>query len=425
MTVRFEFDWFDPGPSPDRIAQLTMAELRITAGTRAITAAVDRQTRTYRESVITPLFNIAEWLVANWCHLRYEIADTGDQRGGFASRHNLAHAGDGFALPDLTITPASDTRTQLRWARSDLRHAKVEFLEEGGLVVEREALEAGFRDLIEAVLTRLQTDGRTAIAADGLGQAWSALNNLDESETVFSRAAALVGVDPFDVQDDVADRIIDFWNSTDVSVREDALAAAEGMELTAISRWLASAKETVQAAPRRNRWSELRQGLPLPTSSREPWTWGYEAARVVRERIGLDGGFVDLEEGPAAIPYESRTVPTTRIHGLVGTDTPQCVIAPRGHATGTRFLQARALGDYLRRSTAKYGLLSSAASDQQARSRAFAAEFLAPAASLEDRITSDRVDGEQIDDLGHEFGVYTEVIRRQIQNHGIADIISY
>ena len=79
----------------------------------------------------------------------------------------------------------------------------------------------------------------------------------------------------------------------------------------------------------------------------------------------------------------------------------------------------------LGRTTTGPGLLSSLATDRQAQSRAFAAEFLAPAASLRDRITAKRVPSEQIDDLGREFRVSTELIRRQIQNHDLAAITAY
>ena len=424
MTVRFEFDWFDSGSSPDRLSELTMAELRITADKRAITAVVDRLTNTYRESVIIPLFNIADWLVANWCNIRYEVADMEGQDPEFASRHNLAWAGSGFALPELTITPASETRMQLKWVRSDLQYAQVAFLQEGSLVVEREELEAEFRKLIDAVLNRLQADAETAVAAEDLSRNWSAINNLDDRELEFSRAAALFGVDPFDVEDHVAELIIGFWNGTDASVREDALAVARGLELTSITNWLEDARRTVQAGQRSGEWPRIRQGLQLPTLGPEPWTWGYETARAVREGIGANGCSIDLDNGPLAIPYESREVPTARLHGLVGADTPQCVVARR-RQTGTRFLQARALGDFLGRPTAEFGLLSSVATDSQARARAFAAEFLAPSASLDSRISTQRVDSEQIDDLAHEFLVSSEVIRRQIQNHRIAEIISY
>ena len=98
--------------------------------------------------------------------------------------------------------------------------------------------------------------------------------------------------------------------------------------------------------------------------------------------------------------------------------------ASRGHS-GTRFLIARALGEYLGRSAPGTGLLTSLSTDSQAHSRAFAAEFLAPAAALRRRLPGNSVEPERADDLAREFGVSSELIRRQIQNHGLATVVEY
>lgn len=103
-------------------------------------------------------------------------------------------------------------------------------------------------------------------------------------------------------------------------------------------------------------------------------------------------------------------------------DTPACVTAPRGES-GRRFLLARALGEYLGRSAPGPALLSSLSTDSQAQSRAFAAEFLAPAASLRERLAGRSMEVERADDLAREFNVSSELIRRQVQNHGLAMII--
>ena len=425
MSVRIRFEWVDSGPSPDKLAQATMATLRVDTDAGTVTATVDRRSRLYSNEIIVPLFSVAEWLVTNWWHLLYEVADTNEPTPEFESRHNLAFVGDGFVLPRLTIAPASSTRMHLAWTRHKPRYARIEFLDDGYQHVEREELEAEFRGLIEAVLERLHADPATSAAAENLGRTWSAVNSLGDDEVEFSRAAALFGVDPFDVRDDVADAIVAFWGRTNPSVREDALALADGAELSSIADWLDDVMRTVKGKRHGSDWSSIRGELPPPAPTVEPWVRGYDLARSVRERVGGNGGPIDLRRtGPLAVPCRQTQPPSTRIHGLVGADTPACATAPRGD-WGTRFLQARALGDFLGRTTTGPGLLSSLATDRQAQSRAFAAEFLAPAASLRDRITAKRVPSEQIDDLGREFRVSTELIRRQIQNHDLAAIAAY
>ena len=105
--------------------------------------------------------------------------------------------------------------------------------------------------------------------------------------------------------------------------------------------------------------------------------------------------------------------------------TPSCVIAPRGES-GTRFLLARALGDYLDRTETSAAILTSLATDRQVQNRAFAAELLAPAEAIRAALPSaNPVAPERVDELAYEFGVSGEVIRRQIENHGIAGIAEY
>ena len=104
---------------------------------------------------------------------------------------------------------------------------------------------------------------------------------------------------------------------------------------------------------------------------------------------------------------------------LVAADSPACMTTPHDESS-RRFLLARALGDYLGRSEHGASILSSLATDRQARSRAFAAELLAPAESLRERLSDHPVPPERVDDLGQEFGVSSLVIRHQIENHHLA-----
>lgn len=195
MSVRFRFGWVDSGPSPDKLAQSTMAVLRVDTDSGTVTATVDRRNGIYSSEIVVPLYNVAEWLVTNWWHLWYEVPDTNEQPPDFESRHNLAFVGDGFVLPQLNITSSSSRRAQLAWTRHKPPHARIEFLDEGSQTVEREELEAEFRNLIDAVLERVCADPQARVAAHHLRRAWNAVNDLEDDEVEFSRAAARFGVD--------------------------------------------------------------------------------------------------------------------------------------------------------------------------------------------------------------------------------------
>ena len=424
MTIRFHFDWVDAGSSPDKLAEVTMASLRISAGGSTITAVIDRQSRRYSDMITVPLFNIAEWLVFNWFSVWHEVADTKERAAGFEARHNLYFAGDGFVLPKLTIAPISPERIDLQWTKYRPRHARIEFLEAGSQSVERPELEAELRTLIDSVLQRTQEKPETKTASEGLRRVWDGLNNLDEDEVEFSRAASLFGADPFDIDDATAAIVTDFWENSDPSVREDALALSGGRELTTVANWLSRAQSALGEWRVHNDWAVVRDELPEVEFGGLPWEGGYKLARKVRRCVGENGGPMDLDQGSATVPYKQVSPPSRRIQGLVGAGAPACVMGPR-NSSSTRFVQARALGDYLGRSGDGYGVISSLATERQAQSRAFAAEFLAPAKSLRDRIRSEFVDSDQIEDLGREFRVSTEVVRRQVENHKIARLPFY
>ena len=401
-----------------------MAALRIDADSSTITAVVDRPDRSYSNTINVPLFSVAEWLVLNWFSIWHELADAGEQSLDFDSRHNLGVAGDGFALPRLLISPASSERMYLEWTGYRPQHSRIEFLEKGSQSVERQELDTELRTLVEAVLQRTQANPETKVASDELCRVWSALNNLANDEAEFSRAAALFGADPFEIEDQDAAVIIKFWRNAHASVREDALAVARGAGLTPVADWLKRAQSALSDTGRHTDWPKVRDWLPAVAPVDRPWDRGYELARRARSEVKENGGPVDLQKGPAAVPYMDVSPPSMRIQGFVGDDGPACAMAPRS-ALGRRFIQARALGDFLGRSTTGFGLLSSLATERQAESRAFAAEFLAPSASLRQRISTERVDSEQIDDLAREFSVATAVIEHQIRNRRIAEIVSF
>ena len=418
MSVRFRFNWVDSARSLDSAERRTMAALSIDAGNATVTSVLDKRNGVYRDHVVVPLFHVAEWLVAHWWHLWNEIPDTGPQRPGFGSRHDLAFAGDGFVLPHLEMITLSE-RVQMRWTRWKPRHAPIEFVEEAEIQVGRVELETELRNIVDAVLERLRDFEDSQAAVCSLAGAWDAINTLDSDERDFSRAAALLGLDPFDVQDSEATAIAAFWDRVAPAIREEALASATEDTLSSVSNWLEEALESLGRVESGTEWAAIRDVIQSPPTT-EPWRQGYELARSVRDEIGLgDGRFDFPSQGPLALSHEVAELPSSRIQGLVAAHVPACITG-LGSLPGQRFLLARAVGDYLSRPEPGAGILSSLLTDRQARSRAFAAEFLAPAQSLSERLETGFADEQTIDDLGVEFGVSSYVIQHQIKNHKLA-----
>ena len=424
MSVRLQFDWVDAVRSPDALARCTMAKLRIQAAGADIISVVDRRDRSdrdrRRDHVVVPLHHVAEWLAVNWHHLFHEIEDTEESRPGFETRHDLAFAGDGFVLPHLVISPASGGMN-LRWSPSKPRFVNLEFAGSGQARVPAEDLEHEFRALIEAVIDKLHGEN---LELPALAEAWGAVDALDPEEREFVRAAALLGVDPFDVGDAVADAIVGFWQETPPNLREDALAGARPDSLSQVGTWLRSGLEIVEAVAAGSGidWNGLRRSRPVLRPG-PAWAQGYELARWTHAELGAGDRHTGLAlEVLSAIPRHEMPSPSATLQGLVASNTPACVTPPR-EESGARFLRARALGSFLARPEPAASILSSLATDAQACSRAFAAELLAPAKSLRERLNEGLATPDKVDALAGEFGVAPLVIRHQIENHALASFV--
>lgn len=423
MTVTaFQFNWLDVASSPDRLSQATMAELAIRVGDSFVTSVLDRRARSHRDHVFVPLLHVAEWLVTNWWHIWHEIEDLGShpQRTGFESRHDLAYAGNGFVLPKLTIVPLGN-RMHLRWSRWRPAHAPIEFLDEHNTYVDRVELEAQFRSLIDAVLERLRDQ---ECPVEPLEREWQTINSLDSYELEFCQAAALLGLDPFSVPDDLAQSIIALWNRVAPSLREDALAGASADSLSSVGQWIDRSLHSLASATSGDGWREILASIPAFDATR-PWERGFALGRFVRARMSIGDGRFEFEtSGRWRLHYSETDTPFERIQGIVAPDDPSCLIGHKSQA-GTRFLLARALGDYLGRLERGAGMLSSLATPRQAQSRSFAAEFLAPSQLLRQRLGPERpmVDEETVDELAGEFGVSNYVVRHQIKNHKLGTIV--
>ncbi len=399
-----------------------MAALTIEVDGSVVTSVLDRRSRSCRDHVVTPLGYVAEWLVGNWWRLFHEVEDARTPRPGFAEAHDLAFAGEGYVLPSLTMVPTPQ-RMRLRWRRHQPSHSTIEFTEQGEALVDRHELEDALRSLVEVVRGRLAGDELTG---EFLCSEWSAIQAVDEDERAFCRAAALLGQDPFAVRQPLAEQLIDFWHRAEPAIRDDALASANGIGFTSLAPLAGWLKEVLHslAGTRGSNWSDFRAALPMSTV-REPYRRGYDLARAARGQLGQRSERYEFSTtGPQAVANVTTRPPTSTIQGMVAADSPACALAD-GRETSRRFLLARALGDYLGRTEQGPAILSGLATDRQAQSRAFAAEFLAPADSLRQRLGSEQIPPDIVDDLALEYGVSSYVVRHQMDNHNLGQVAEW
>ena len=415
MSLDLEYEWADVAQSPDETVHRTMAKLQIRVNGHLVTAVKERQHRLEREYVLVPLHHLAEWLVSNWHYLLYEPENSNaSQRPGFESRHSLAFAGDGFILPRLTMVPTNGA-TVMRWVGSKPRFADIEFTRFGEERIPTDEMESVCSSFIEDVLGRMRQQN---LPLETLEEAWQSVQDLDDDERDFARAAALLGVDPFDMDDQVADGIVEFWQGIPTSLREDSLGAVTNAEsLPAVRRWVERGLDVLDWFDERSAatsgWTALRASVLQPNSP-IPWKKGYELAQnFLREVVGDAARDPNALGAELGIPYRQLHAVSNRLQGMVAAGSPACV-GTVSSETSRRFLQARSIGAFLSSPVRSPSLLSTLATDFQAFTRAFAAEFLAPSEQLRARMRAGRT---SVAALGREFRVSPMVISHQIQNH--------
>lgn len=427
--INFQFDWHDGKGLRGPELAATFASLRIDVGRRPLTRVFDEGARTLLDRVFVPLYPVAEWLASNWWFLAFEHENTlKKDHPAFMRRHSLGTSTDGYALPDLTVIPFGG-RTQIRWGERQPSQTRTVFLDSGSALLDREQFMHDCASFIDAVVDRLFEH---SISSTFLQDEWAAIQATDEEEAGFCKMAAGLGWDPYDLDDDKQRQVMMLAKKLG-ELREEAVAVIDWQDPEADGLVILQAVEDAKKCelPLGN----ILNGLVIrEPGGVPPWEVGYQLARKVRGRLGLDGQPLRSDEELAAALNQDATVLNRATKPLIPLSGLRLVdgVVTRGASgavsfglkargeIGKRFLFCRALGEAIASYDA--GLVTRGTTRRQQSNRAFAAEFLAPSRSLRERITYSAVDDEQVDDLAEEFGVSTQVIRNQIENHRIAEL---
>jgi hypothetical protein len=413
--LRFEWEESPRVRAPELNA--TWARLEIYADGEPITKV--ERAQSVRTGIYVPLYPIAEWMVANWWFLWDEWRTDG--RDG---RHSLLAAREGFVLPDLSFLP-TETKMEVVWrAGASMSSAGVLFLSSGSNVLDKSLVKEEFRRLVNGVIERLDV---RQVEGSYLVEEWRAIQDAerDPEQRAFCEKAARLGCDPFDVDDSVATQIEHIGVVLPQPVVEDFCDAIPLAQMVAGAEAVKAFLDSAAAAPsERGRWREFQNGLGWQGTG-IPWRDGYNEARALRSNLGLTGpiasdlnSFLNRELGSFEI--RDFAVPS-RIDAISApTQTGAPLFGYRSHLReeNRRFILCRALSDHL--ASGQPSLVTRSGTEHQQRNRAFAAEFLAPAESIKERIGGNRVGEEDIEELAQEFQVSDLVIRHQIQNHNLA-----
>lgn len=432
-------EWESPEGARGEELRATWAHLRIRAGDTCVTRVYSHVSQSVRDGIFVPMYPIAEWLASNWWALLHEVpSPRSTGRHGYGRRHNLRSAAEGFALPDLLIQPEG-SRIVLQMQRANQPSNRVTFLEQERIALPRESVEGAFRNLVRAVVARMDEQG---VGETFLAQEWAAIEAADPEERAFCTAIGLLGGDPYtEHAPDFSAGLVELADTLPNAALEEFLSAVEWSDLLEAGRQLTRFAEVAMGSELdlepllQLREHMVRDQRKAPANG-VPWRQGYEFARALRRE--LDMGPVDSLPPSGKMGAILGTKPDQWERCLSGS-LPGCecvsaAVAPtrnnfpyfalHGSFESNRmFALCRGLFEYLSMEIPQTAVATGAYSERQKRNRAFAAEFIAPAVGIQQHTPpSGVVSEEEVAGIAGHFRTSEYVIRHQIQNHQIADI---
>lgn len=428
--LQIEFDWQDPGGAQCEELRATWASLSILIDNKPVTEVLDTKTKSVRNAIFLPLFPLAEWIADNWWFLQTEAEEAGNLKGiEFDRRHNCRWAREGFVLPSLRfVTLGNNVAAQ--WQTWEIPDAGIRFLSSGDAVISSRVFVENLREFVNAVVARLE---ESSVTGTTLHEQWFAIENADAEERSFCHASARLGVDPYAIEDQLEEEILDVAKTIRPELLDEFLSLANIDELTHQAFALKSASDAISTdADSVDALTAVRCKAPTLEQGANPWETGYRFASQLRQ--ALNGGTwrsQSLEDlaGYLNIDHLDHCLLSTPsdckfLDALTGTNqhsTPK-VIIEKTRPDSRQFAFCRALFEHLTLPEGRFAAVSRLRTERQQMNRAFAAEFLAPHAMLKGDLSAATVGEEEIDDLAGEYGVSGFVIRHQIENHKLARI---
>jgi len=428
--LRFEIEWEDPAAAVGLELRATWSHLRIFIDDTCLTQVHDLAARSVRNGIYLPLYPLAEWLAMHWWSLFAELENPRRTLPNeYQRRHNLRYGRDGFIFPNLILRPLNG-QIALNWGDSADCTGMVRFLSQGSALLSASDVITSISDLIETVIRRLEQSG---LQNTLLHQEWQAINSADAKEGVFCTAAAALGLDPYSLDNEVSEAILQAGKLLPKPVVEEFFASADTSQLLIqahqVSKALARAKaQTARLQP----VIDIRRRVRFESKARAPWEDGYSWARQLRKELCLNGqvpgvindigtmlGLASEEFARAVTVMKAVPVVFDAVVNLNDQRSPGFVLRNQSQAN-LKFSFCRALIEYLAAEQPGPALVAADYSSRQKRNRAFAAEFLVPSEELRDALPSDYLGPDELDALARRFKVSSWLVQHQVENHKLA-----
>jgi len=405
--VRHSIEWQDDAVNAAPEERATVGDLRLFLNDQNVTMHMINEK--VGDHVTVALYGLANGLVHDW----WSILGARDRE------FSLRRYRTGYLLPDIRITFDGSifevSALQCVYTDPDLR-----FFGGTSEVLSRHEGEAWLTALIQEVLARLKDRGVPGTSAE---LRWQRIrSSINRGEGLFCEAAGGLGLDPYQIADDVADFIERAENVFEAESVVEFVSGAGEVDRAKLISWV---DQMVRFTGSRYRLPELRSiadGMAKNDSkgsAKAAWAAGYRRARKMRDVLGLKqsdrvSSFRALAQLLGARAYDLAPkvdgINALRRETSNGIDVH---VRNHGNPQGHLFALARGVGDsvcFPEPETAPINRLRHAY--RQAAGRAFAAEFLAPIEEIRSMLEDERDEYS----IASEFGVSPALIEHQIEN---------
>ncbi len=356
-------------------------------------------------------------LAATWARYEIWIADRW-------SEHNFRGAGDGMSWPDLTVVPEGAVTCTV-WSQDHRRSfAPVRFASEGYAVIRAEEAQVALAGIVDRVLERL---AESKLPKTQLAEEWDAIAKADHEERDFCKTVARLGLDPYAIDEQLADEVVRIAAGLPDEVADDFFDTADATALDGAAEWArraisvaerASTKATETLRPLYDAVSSHSIAFNSMANEERPWTIGYAMARQVRNDLGVDS--IEQFDTSPWVRLGDVSAPSRGIHGVVTVTRDRCGLVLDSRRLGTlasRFGQARALGRVLIAPGQQRFILSAARGQNEQIAGAFAAELLAPADGIRASLdVLEKYDDAALEAIAKHFKVSPLLIKYQYDN---------
>ena len=420
--IAFNVAWIE-GENTDPLHAKTACELGIVVDGNPLTSVFDKRSRTIRDSIRVPAYPLAEWLAANWWRQRHEAYRDGmEQSSDLLLSHSMAAVGCGFVWPAIEFnSDGHSIGIHVHQAGAEVWEPIKYEAASASYQVAAAAFDKAVAGLIDLTLQRLHDLGHPRTP---LGILWSDIQaeRADPEVQAWREAEARLGYDADEAPASLVGLIERFKGEVGKGAAYEVLPVLRPKEEERLKTLRAlSATNGLKARFR------VQQRKPRSLDSAPPWQLGYDLAQQVRDETGY-------KAGPIADAHLADVMGVGRENFAGIQPITDCIsLGARGRSgddfnlhfrktwsTPQRFEAARFIADYLLSSINDIWLpLTDQTTFRQKVQRAFATEFLAPIAELEDFVSQDFSD-DRIDSAAKHFDISPLAIKRHLANHQLS-----